>query len=202
MQVSKVPCTIAVSYAWGDATPEGKRREAIVKRLCAAAEARGINIIRDRKVLKCGNILPEFTRRLGTSDRIFVVLSDKYLKSPNCMAELYEIWRNCRADPREFLRHIRVFTLPCAKIWTPFDRTLYAVYWRNEISQLDALVKKHGFQILGEKGARRYQLMNKFANEIGDILETVVEILQPRDFKEFEEYGFADGPTDGCAGQS
>ena len=30
-------------------------------------------------------------RAIGEGDRIFVVLSDKYLKSPFCMYELFEI---------------------------------------------------------------------------------------------------------------
>ncbi len=88
------------------------------------------------------------------------------------------------------------FTLPSAKIWTPLDRTLYAVHWRQEFGKLDALVKKHGIDILGEKDAHQHWLMKKFANEIGDILATVADILQPRDFDEFVKYGFSDRPPE------
>jgi internalin A len=40
-----------VSYAWGDASLEGKDREAIVDRLCIAAEQRGIPVLRDKAAL-------------------------------------------------------------------------------------------------------------------------------------------------------
>jgi len=134
--------------------------------------------------------------RLGRANRVFVVLSDKYLRSTFCMFELFEVWRNCRNEDDEFLRHIRVFTLPCAKIRTPVDRTLCAVYWREEWDKLNVLVKQHGYDILGERDAHQHRLMKKFANEIGDILWTVADILKPRDFDEFAKYGFSDRPPD------
>jgi hypothetical protein len=38
--------------------------------------------------------------------------------------------------------------------------------------------------------------MKKFASEIGDILATVANILQPRDSEEFVKYGFSDRPPE------
>jgi internalin A len=187
-----------VSYAWGDATPEGRDREAIVDRLCAEATAQGIIIIRDKTAMAAGDRISSFMRRLGEADRIFVVLSDKYLKSPFCMFELFEVWRNCRSEDEEFLRRIRVFTLPSAKIGTAVDRTLYAVHWKQEFGKLDALVKKHGVDILGERDAHQHRLMKKFANEIGDILWTMADVIKPRDFEEFVRYGFSDPPPEGA----
>jgi hypothetical protein len=44
-----------VSYAWGDdSTADGRARENIVDKLCAAAEARGRKILRDKNVLALG----------------------------------------------------------------------------------------------------------------------------------------------------
>jgi internalin A len=185
-----------VSYAWGDVTRDGRKRKAVVDRLCAAAASEGVTIIRDETTLSTGDRLSKFMARLGRGNRIFVILSDNYLKSPFCMYELFEIWRNCRSEDAELLRRIRVFTLPSAKIWTPLDRTLYAVHWRQEFGKLGALVKEHGIDILGEKDAHQHRLMKKFANEIGDILATVADVLQPRDFDEFLKYGFSDRPPD------
>jgi internalin A len=39
--------------------------------------------------------------------------------------------------------------------------------------------------------------MKRFSNHIGEILATVTDILQPRDFADLEKYGFADLPGDG-----
>ena len=42
-------------------------------------------------------------KELGASDRVFVFLSDKYLKSSYCMFELFEMWRNSRQNSADFL---------------------------------------------------------------------------------------------------
>jgi TIR domain len=183
-----------VSYAWGDHTPEGRAREDIVDRLCDAAEKRGISILRDKKTLGLGGRISKFMERLVRGNRVFIVLSDKYLKSPYCMYELASVWRNSRQDDEEFLRRIRVFTLDDAKIWTPRDRALCAAYWRNESEELEAIVRKHGYDILAEKDFERYRFMKEFAHQIGNILTTVTDILQPSNFEELERYGFADPP--------
>ena len=181
-----------VSYAWGDSTPEGRAREEVVDRLCEAAEKRGVTILRDKQVIRLGESISKFMHRLSRADRVFIVLSDKYLKSPYCMYELAGVWRYCQQDAAEFLRRIRVFTLDDAKIWSPKQRALRAVYWRNESEELEAIVKQHGFDVLGGKDYERYRLMKEFAHQIGPILATVTDILQPRTFEELERYGFAD----------
>ena len=93
-----------VSYAWGDDTTEGKEREAVVDRLCSEAEARGKRIIRDKTEMRIGDRISTFMDRIGkgaVNGRVCIVLSDKYLKSPYCMHELFDVWRNCREDMRE-----------------------------------------------------------------------------------------------------
>jgi internalin A len=181
-----------VSYAWGDATPEGVRREQLVDRLCAAAVQRGIPVLRDKNVLGLGESISKFMQRIGRGDRIFVVLSEKYLKSPYCMFELFEVWRNSRADPVEFMERVKAYNLPCAKISTPLDRVQHAIYWKEQYEALDAAVKPHGLSILGEADLRQYKLMQDFAHRVSDILATVADVLQPRDFEQLEKYWFDD----------
>jgi len=40
-----------VSYAWGDDTQDGREREAVVNRFCAAAAAKGRLVIRDKTAM-------------------------------------------------------------------------------------------------------------------------------------------------------
>ena len=116
-----------VSYAWGDDTsPEGQERETIVDRLCAEAEPRGIHIIRDKTTLRLGERITPFMRRIGAGDRVFVILSEKYLRSPYCMFELLEIWRYSRGDEADFRRRVRIYALPGTKGGTPIERTRHA----------------------------------------------------------------------------
>ena len=46
-----------ISYAWGDETAEGKKREVIVDQLCKEAEARGIRVLGDKSDLGLGEDL-------------------------------------------------------------------------------------------------------------------------------------------------
>ena len=179
-----------VSYAWGDNTPEGRDREGAVDRICSEAEARGIAILRDKKVLGLGDRISKFMQRLGGGDRIVIVLSAKYLESPYCMYELSEIWRNCRQDDAEFLRKIRIYTLPGAKIWTIEDRAERAIYWLARRNKLSAMITEHGDEILGDVDSRQYRLMRRFVAQIGDMLATMADIVQPRSFDDFNKYGF------------
>jgi internalin A len=181
-----------VSYAWADGTPEGHKREEIVDQICLAAERRGIVVLRDKKTMGLGDRISKFMDRIGRGNRVFVVLSEKYLKSPYCMFELLEVWRNARQEDTEFLKRVRIFSLPDAKIRTAVDRAHCAIHWKTESGKLEALVNEHGPDILGEKDHKTYRLMRLFSHHIGDMLAALCDIVQPRTFEELEKYGFED----------
>jgi internalin A len=181
-----------VSYAWGDATLEGAEREKIVDRLCDAAEQRGIHVLRDKNALGLGEWISKFMQRMGRVDRVFVVLSDKYLKSPYCMFELLEVWRFSRGEKAEFIDRVRAYTLPGVQISTLLDRLQYAVYWTKRRDTVDSLVKQHGIRILGEDGMKEYFLMEDFVGRVSDILAMVADRLQPGDFEELEKHWLND----------
>jgi internalin A len=182
-----------VSYAWGDDTPEGKERETTVDRLCAEAQARGKTIVRDKTAMKYGDRISRFMDRIGkgaVNGRVFVVLSDKYLKSAYCMHELFDVWRNCREDPETFIDRTRVHVLPSAKIATPTERAQYVIHWQNNFKALDALVKEHGQFVLADDDNAEYRLMTRFVNETANVLKLVQDTLRPRQFEEFVKHGF------------
>jgi len=89
-----------VSYAWADASDP--KREEKVDRLCEEGMKRGIEIIRDKTTLVHVDRISAFMQQIGGGDRVFIFLSDKYLHSPYCMFELFEMWRNSRQDSAEF----------------------------------------------------------------------------------------------------
>lgn len=191
-----------VSYAWGDATPEGRERDALVDRLCDEAQARGTIILRDKDVLGLGERISKFMERIGRADRVFIVLSDKYLESPFCMFELNEVWRTSKLEGETFLQRIRVYTLPCAKIWDPLDRARYAVYWKQKHDELEALEKEHGYAIIGEIGMQTLRRMREFSHNVSDVLATVADVLHPLTFDDFIRYGLDNtGPPAGKAGE-
>src|ERR1700730_8844715 len=95
---------------------------------------------------------------------------------------------------RRCMSHVSVYTLPDAKIWTPLGRAKCASYWRDESGKLEAVFKDYGYDILGKTDVQKYLLMKSFSHQIGEILATVTDILQPKEFEQLVKYGFFDCP--------
>jgi internalin A len=131
-------------------------------------------------------------KEIGKGDRVFVFLSDKYLKSPFCMFELFEIWRNSRQDREEFRAKIWLYRLPDAEIFTPKDRLAYAKYWRAQHNELATALKGTDLSLLVESDFQAFRLMQDFAHHVGDILALFADTLLPRTFDDFLKYGFGD----------
>jgi len=182
-----------VSYAWGDDSTEGKEREAVVDRLCSEAEAQHKRIIRDKTAMKIGDRISTFMDRIGkgaVDGRVCIVLSDKYLKSPYCMHELFDVWKNCREDADTVIDRTRVFVLPSAKIATAVERAQYVIHWQNAFKALDALVKEYGQFVLSDKDNADFRLMSRFVNETANVLHLVQDTLSPRTFDDFVSHVF------------
>ena len=139
-------------------------------------------------------------RRIGRGDRVFVVLSDKYLRSPYCMFELFEVWRRSRAEDEEFLWRIRVYSLPDAQIRTTLDQTNYAVFWKEEQKRLETLTNEHGPDVMGEWGFKQFKPMGDFYRHVSDILATMTDIVQPNGLDELKRYAFDDLPPGAAPG--
>jgi internalin A len=183
-----------VSYAWGDDTTEGKEREAVVDRLCSEAEARGKRIIRDKTAMKIGDRISTFMDRIGkgvVNGRVCIVLSDKYLKSPYCMHELFDVWRNCREESDTLIDRTRVLVLPSAKISTAVERAQYVIYWQNAFTALDALVKEHGQLVLSDEDNAEFRVMSRFVSETANVLQLIQGTLRPRSFDDYVNHVFA-----------
>ena len=85
---------------------------------------------------------------------------------------------------------IRVFAQEDAAIWSLGGRAHYAIHWRSETEKLDRLVREHGIQILGDRDKIAFGNMNKISVHIGDILNTVADVQQPRNLEELIDYSF------------
>ena len=131
-------------------------------------------------------------QRLAEGNRVFVILSDKYLRSPYCMYELLEIWRKCSGEEEKFLGRIRAYVIPGTKIYSVPDRAQYAIHWRQEYEKVDQLIHDHGPDVVGRRGFQEYKLMGDFRRWVAEILEAVADRLQPRDFDDLVKYGLDD----------
>jgi hypothetical protein len=116
---------VFISYAWGG------EREEIVDKIDAALQQRGIKIIRDKRDLGYKGSISAFMERIGQGNCVIVVISDKYLKSPNCMFELVEI-----AEGKQFHDRIFPIVLNDANIYDPIKRIEYVKYWEVKRAEL------------------------------------------------------------------
>ncbi len=119
--------SVFISYAWGGESEE------IVNQIDQALQEHGLKIIRDKRDLGYKGSISAFMERIGLGNCVIVVISDKYLRSPNCMFELVEI-----AEGKQF--HDRVFpiVLSNAEIYDPVKRLEYVKHWelkREELAQ-------------------------------------------------------------------
>jgi hypothetical protein len=122
--------SVFISYAWGG------EREEIVNHIDQALQQRGIKVIRDKRDLGYKGSINEFMERIGRGNCVILVISDKYLRSPNCMFELVEI-----AENKQF--HDRIFpvVLADADIYDPVKRIAYIKHWEVKRAELAEAIK-------------------------------------------------------------
>jgi internalin A len=121
---------VFISYAWGGDS------EAIVNQLDQAFQNKGITLVRDKRDLGFKGRIKEFMQRIGRGKCVVVVISEKYLKSENCMYELVQIAKN-----GEFYDRIFPIVLNDATIYKPIQRLQYIQHWEAQIHELNEAMK-------------------------------------------------------------
>jgi internalin A len=179
---------IFISYAWGDDSSEdARKRTEVVDRLCETLGQEGWHILRDKTAMRYGDLISGFMKRIGLAGRVIVVLSDKYLRSPYCMTELYSIYQRSLGEKEDFLRRIIPLVLADARIGTWRDRVAYAEHWEAEFKAME-----EKFRHLAESDFRLYKAMQEWHNRIGDMLAYVNDKLSPHGFDEIVKDDFAE----------
>ncbi|MBE9260829.1 HEAT repeat domain-containing protein [Microcystis sp. LEGE 00066] len=122
---------VYISYNWQEDSNE------MANQLVQAFAAKGIEIIRDKTHTSYKDSIKNFMQQIGQGKCVVVVISDRYLKSENCMFELVEIARN-----GDFYQRIFPIILPDARIHKDFERIDYLKYWEDEKAKLQAKYKE------------------------------------------------------------
>jgi tetratricopeptide (TPR) repeat protein len=137
--VSGASCFI--SYAWGDESEE------IANELDKAFQTRGVTIVRDKRDLEFKGRIKEFMETIGQGKAVILVISEKYLKSPNCLFELSQV-----AKHGNFAGRVFPVVLNDARIYDPIDRLRYVQYWEQKQKEFTEALKTvdpanlHGFR--------------------------------------------------------
>ena len=123
--------SVFVSYAWGGDS------EKTVDQIEETLQKHGIKFVRDKRDLDYKGSIKEFMERIGQGNCVIVVISDKYLRSPNCMFELVEI-----AEDKQFLDRIFPIVLGDANIYDPVKRLEYVKHWEIKRTELAEAMRK------------------------------------------------------------
>lgn len=121
---------VFISYAWGGESEE------IANSLEQTFQKTGIKLVRDKIDLGYKGLIKKFMQDIGQGKCIVAIISDKYLKSKNCMFELLEISRN-----GDFYDRIFPIVLKDAGIYDFSERIKYIKYWEDKAKELEDQMK-------------------------------------------------------------
>ena len=122
---------VFISYAWGG------QSEDVANELEALLSKHQIDLVRDKSDLGFKGLIQEFMREIGQGKFVVLVISDKYLKSKNCMFELLEVEKK-----GEFYERVFPIILPDAAIYDSLGMIDYLKYWDQKIKELNTKVKE------------------------------------------------------------
>ncbi len=131
MQESDIKPAIYISYAWGSES------EAIAESVEKEFRKRGLHIIRDKNDLGYKGRIRDFMEQIGRGKYVILIISNKYLRSENCMFELLQIFRN-----QDFYERIFPVVLDEVRIAKATDRLDLMKYWEDEVANLDKKIRE------------------------------------------------------------
>lgn len=183
------PREVFISYAWGDDTDAGKVRAQVVDELQTTLEKDGFVPIRDRDQMRPGDRISAFMRQLTRADYVVAVISDKYLRSPYCMYEIYKLWQRWQGDADSMARSVVPIVLPEVKVGSFQQRAPYLKHWSDQAKSLEALVRDPDLRP-GSQSWEEVRLVREFAHHVDDILVFLNDVLMPRQLEAHLDHGF------------
>jgi len=155
----------------------------------AFQEFPGINIKRFVRDLEFTDSIKEFMKKVRKTDFVFLVISDAFIKSPNCMYEVTELFKE--ENFKERILPIVPYESGDerrAKIFTPEDRTEYIIHWNKRRDDLEEKIK----DIPQESTIKLIDDLKKYreiSNIVGDFIDTIYDMSYvPLDLLKKERY--------------
>ncbi len=175
MDTNQTQNTIYFSYAWGDKNELNKSREEIINLLYNTLQTKNYNLKRDKMDLGYRGLISEFMNEIGKGNLIIVAISDKYLKSPYCMFELYEIYRNSKLDKKAFSNRIFPIHLEYINLNDPIKLDEYYTYWEEKEKAWSILIQKRMDKI-GKEQFAEYDKVKQIYSKFGDLTSFIMDM--------------------------
>ena len=118
------------------------------------------------------------------------VISDRYLRSPYCMYEIYRLWQKCQGDANDLAQRLVPIVLPEVRIGNVWERLPYLEYWDTQAKSVEALPGKTNLLRLSRESWEEARLVLEFAHHVDDILVFLADVLMPRKLGAHLDDGF------------
>lgn len=160
---------IFFSYAWADANEQSNKCEKIVNELYES-------LLKDNYIVKRDLDDKEFSDFIHTIDGaklVVVAISRHYVKSVQCMFELYEIARNSNFDVNRFRERVLPIIVEFVDLAEPDIIGDYFSFWKNEYNKWNDLVKTHSGQLSVDQ-MKRYDKIKMIYQNFGKLTEWIL----------------------------
>lgn len=159
--------SIFISYSWKD-------RE-FVDNLDNRLQNYGYKVERDIRDAEYAQKIKEFMKKIRKTDYSIIVLSDSFLKSENCMREIFEFIK----DDNYKDRIIPVILDSAKDIWGSNKGIQYTVYWKMKEAKFKEQLKQ-----IDEESKGGYIEDLKHISSVKDSIGEIIKIF--RDMKMFD----------------
>lgn len=159
--------SIFISYSWDDNN--------IIDVLDKKLQEYGYNIVRDIRDVEYAQSIKQFMKRIRKTDYSIIVISDRFLKSENCMREIFEFIK----DDNYKDRIIPVILKSAKDIWGNNKGITYTIYWKEQEERFKEELKK-----IDEESKGGYIEELKHISSIKDSIGEVIGTF--RDMKMFD----------------
>jgi len=159
-----------ISYAWnGNDQPDRALIVDLIERSFKNKLPDTFKLFRDRSDLHYGDSIDSFMHMIGTGKTVFLIVSDKYLKSRYCMMEALRVNNYNDPEKRVFL----VLLEDAARVINADNlsynpESTYAAFWKTKCERL---LKKNGLE-------DKKKLLQ--AIEIFNFVDTFIELITGR----------------------
>ncbi|WP_139281522.1 COR domain-containing protein, partial [Vibrio aerogenes] len=166
------------SYAWGDETDE---RQAVCDEIYQQlSEHDDLNVLRDRNVMKAGDSIEAFERQIGRGDFIVLLVSEKSLRSIDCMHELAMIYHCSLRQRDDFVQRVIPVVLSDAKIGGIEDCLEVAALWAEKKKKLKKMVSQVGSENAGTQSVKVQQKLTEITGCCVDALSWISDLITER----------------------
>ncbi|MEP6951500.1 MAG: toll/interleukin-1 receptor domain-containing protein [Ginsengibacter sp.] len=166
---------IYFSYAWDESNEPGKY-EKYVDEIYDSLHANGYTLKRDKMDLNYQGLISDFiVNNIGRGNLIIVAISKKYLESPYCMFELYEIYRNSELSKISFVRKILPIRLEDINLNDPGTLKHYFAYWKAKEDSWNEFIKEN-IDNVGKEQFAEYDKIKQIRRSFGDLVSFIMDI--------------------------